>query len=360
MGGEVILFVGSEEGLQRNLMDDAVHVRLADPPIPFGLNSPTALGRWAGSCIALQRLDAVLLPGNSYFRAARPLSIATGHGVPLFVTISNVLWRPDRSLPGNLLFSLLTRWRLRGITRAIAMSSSLSFEARRALAHRTAVAVAPNALFESLPDAQPGTRRHWHLCAVGRLVPQKNFSLVLRSLALLRDLPVTLSIVGDGVQMRELRQLASSLGILNLVTFVGEVADARPYLAQAEVMMLTSAYEGYPAVVVEALAAGTFVVTSDCSPVIPELLHTPDLGTIVTSGLPADFARAIRRFFAGLERNQQVKRRNIAQTMVLPHVCTNAARRYLDVMGLAPPAGYRSGRQRMVKPRLSTNGSQFL
>jgi glycosyltransferase involved in cell wall biosynthesis len=333
MGGEVVLFAGGGGG-QQALVGKGVRVEIAAPPIPRRRDSPLQLGRWAATHPSAAHIDAFLLPGNSYFRAAGAMRTSAARGARLYATISNLLWRPDRSLFRNLVFSLLTSWRLRRLSGLIGMSVALLREAQRIRTSGSALAVLPNALFESLPAVPVAKRLPWHICAAGRLVAQKNFPLSLQVVALLQDLPITLSIVGDGPQMAALRHLAESLGVAGRVRFVGEVPDASACIAQAEVLLLTSDYEGYPAVVVEALAVGTYVVASDCSPAMSELLHAPLVGTVVAGGRAEHLAAAVRDFFAGSARGAWQARVALAHARVQSHVAAEAARQHLEFMGL--------------------------
>ncbi len=332
MGCKVILFTGSSGGVQRQLLSESVEVIVANPPIMRRLPaSSVQLGRWAASHAAAAQVDAFYLPGNSYFRAVSPLSAV---GASIFAVISNSLWRLDRLLIRNLVFAAATRWRLRKVKGVISMSPSLLRQAQRLLGQGLTDVALPNALFDRLPDSSAGPRRRWHICTVGRLVPQKNFALLLRSFALLDDLPVTLSIVGDGPQMAELQQLAVTLGVAERVTFLGAVANAAGCMAEAEVMVLTSDYEGYPAVVVEALAAGTFVVASNCSVGMADILVTPELGVIVDGHRPEDFEAALRQFFTGPARQESTRRLALARSLLQSHVASQAAQRHLKYMGL--------------------------
>lgn len=328
LGCKVILFVGGAGGLQRRLLSAAVDVVVADPPQLRGLRkSPANLGRWVADHAA--GVDAFYLPGNSYFTAVGPLSSA---GIRIYATVTNLLWRIDRPLIRNLVFSAITRWRLRKTTGVISMSPSLLRQERRILGRRRAIEALPNALFEALPGSTSAARRPWHICAVGRLVAQKDFALLLRSFALLQDLPVTLSIAGDGVLKGELHQLAAALGIAERVRFLGAVASASDCMAEAEVMVLTSEYEGYPAVVVEALAVGTFVVASDCSVGLADILTTPVLGAIVRRHRPAAVAAELRRFFSGPARHQAAARQALVRPLLESHCALVTARRHLEFM----------------------------
>ncbi|MEJ0100753.1 MAG: glycosyltransferase [Pseudomonadota bacterium] len=331
LGCRVVLFAGGAGGLQRQLLSDAVEVVVADPPLVRGLRaSPARLAKWVAARAA--GMDAFYLPGNSYFTAVGPLSVA---GVRIYATITNSLWRIDRSLARNVVFALATRRRLRKAAGVMSMSPALLRQERRVLGNRIAMEAMPNALFERMPGWGRARRQRGRICAVGRLVPQKNFALLLHSFALLRDLPLTLDIAGDGPLRAELQQLAITLGVAERVRFLGAVANASGCMAEAEVVVLTSDYEGYPAVAVEALAAGAFVVSSNCSVGMKDILGG-DLGVIVNKQQPAAFAAVLRQCFAREARNDAVKRQAMVRPLLESHVALEAARRHLQFMGLAP------------------------
>src|SRR6185369_9872068 len=210
----------------------------------------------------------------------------------------------------------------------------------------------PDALNDRWPQNHWVRRRPWHICAVGRLVPQKNFELILRSVALLKNLPVTLAIVGDGQLLPKLQRLAAQLDIDDRVSFVGAVADSSPYMAEAEVMLLTSRYEGYPAVMIEAMVTGTYVIARNASCAMEEIIQSPLLGTVVDADRPEAFADALRRFFADPQRRAFDTRRAMARRLFDCHIASSSAREYLKFFGLNSPK-HRS----MPPPGISDDGS---
>ena len=101
------------------------------------------------------------------------------------------------------------------------------------------------------------------IVSVGRLAEPKDFATLLSAIALLRHGSARLRVLGDGPLRAELEAQISELGLDGSVELVGEVADVRPYLMQADIFVLSSRSEGMPISVLEAMASGLPVVASD-------------------------------------------------------------------------------------------------
>jgi glycosyltransferase involved in cell wall biosynthesis len=142
----------------------------------------------------------------------------------------------------------------------------------------------------------PGNGDRITLLAAGRLVKQKNFALAIRALGELSDPRLFLTIVGDGPEHESLTQLARSTGVARQVALPGHVADIRRWLARTRLFVLPSIFEGYPAVAIEALAAGVPVIASNCSPAMAEIITSPEFGAIVPGNDQNKFAAAIRYY----------------------------------------------------------------
>jgi glycosyltransferase involved in cell wall biosynthesis len=138
--------------------------------------------------------------------------------------------------------------------------------------------------------------RELRLLSVGRLVPQKRHDLAITALADLRSggCPASLEILGRGTAEGPLRTLAARLGIAEHVTFAGFVSDPSPRYGAADVFVLTSDFEGFGNVLVEALAHELPVVATD-APYGPRFILGGLRGArLVDRGSSAAVAQAIR------------------------------------------------------------------
>lgn len=131
------------------------------------------------------------------------------------------------------------------------------------------------------------------IAAVGRLVPVKAHGRFLEAAALiLRGRPrTTFLLIGEGPERPALERRARELGIDSAVRFTGARADARELIERADVLVFSSLHEGHSMAALEALAAGTPVVSTDVSG-MRHLLGT-GAGRIVAESTPAALAEAI-------------------------------------------------------------------
>ena len=138
------------------------------------------------------------------------------------------------------------------------------------------------------PDAPPV------VLGIGRLHQQKDFPILLNAFARVRvQRPIRLVILGEGKLRAELETLTRTLGIAADVAMPGFVENPYAYMARAAVFALSSASEGLPTVLIEALACGCPVVSTDCPSGPREILDRGKYGRLVPVGDDAALARAI-------------------------------------------------------------------
>jgi glycosyltransferase involved in cell wall biosynthesis len=143
-------------------------------------------------------------------------------------------------------------------------------------------------------DAWFGSGEPPVILSVGRLAPPKDHATLLRALARVHARrAIRLLILGDGPERTALATLAGSLGIAEHVRMPGFVANPYAYMPQSAMLVLSSRSEGCPNVLLEALACGIPVVSSDCRSGPSELLAGGRFGRLVPVGDDQALADAI-------------------------------------------------------------------
>jgi glycosyltransferase involved in cell wall biosynthesis len=131
--------------------------------------------------------------------------------------------------------------------------------------------------------------------SVGRLTEQKNQELLLNAFSdVCGDENVKLVLVGQGERAAALETLAGELGVADHVEIREWVDNIYAYMGSADVFVLTSKWEGLPTVLIEALACGCPVVSTDCPSGPREILDGGEYGTLVETYDSSDVAEAIR------------------------------------------------------------------
>jgi glycosyltransferase involved in cell wall biosynthesis len=134
-------------------------------------------------------------------------------------------------------------------------------------AHQRKARIAPNAGVddEEIRDTPRDDRDGFVVVAAGRLIHLKAFSLAVRAVAKVRDLPVRLLVAGDGPEGIRLERLARRLGIQDRVTLLGLLPrDALlELLASADALLFPSLHDESPLVVVEAMSQGALPIVLD-------------------------------------------------------------------------------------------------
>lgn len=291
-GRRVTLLCGTLDGPLWGMVPVGVHVERLDPEIGRSLLSRLRLRHELTYAVARLRPDILFLPGNFHLVLAGAVR-GLEHPPRVVAKISNPL-TPGRWAPLRWVETHACRWAARDADWLVAMSSGLAEEARALTASdRNSVIHDPN-LSGSLAPAATGeirARGRLRLVAAGRLAAQKDFALALRitaELAAIRQ--VHLTILGEGPERASLERLARRLGISERVAMPGHVTAIGPHLASMDLMLISSRYEGGPAVAVEALEQGIPVIATDCSHFLRDLLVDPDRGQLIDTRDPKKFA----------------------------------------------------------------------
>jgi glycosyltransferase involved in cell wall biosynthesis len=146
------------------------------------------------------------------------------------------------------------------------------------------------------------------ILGVGKLEAQKDFPTLIRAFSQIRKIqPARLVILGWGPESdkQKLETLIHELGVEADVNLAGYVNNPFAYMARASVFALSSRWEGLPFVLVEAMAVGTPVVSTDCESGPAEILGDSKYGMLVPVGDSQALAEAILNVLAG--KSQQAE-----------------------------------------------------
>jgi len=204
----------------------------------------------------------------------------------------------------NRLYERLQRRAFRRFDAVVAVSRPLAADLVRAGVPAGRLHMVPNAWSgrgDTLPrdSARSALRvapRQFHIGWVGRLTAEKGADVLLAALGHLGDLPLSVSVLGDGRARHELEALAARRGVANRVHWFGSVPDAARLFAGFDVFVLSSRTEGTPIVLFEAMAAGTPIVATAVGGV-PDVLSSRE-ALLVPSDDPVALADAVRCVWA--------------------------------------------------------------
>ena len=242
-------------------------------------------------------LHAILWSGNSYGRLA-----ALGLGIPVVIAAERVV-TPYRG------WQVMVERALDRVTDGYLVNCEAiaAWQVERKRLPREKIEVIPNGIdLGRLPPfsldrrgarSAAGLQRDRRLVAgVGRLDAQKDFPTFLRAAAMIAaEFPdVDFLVVGEGGERAALEALAWRLGLGARVVFTGLRHDVPRLLAAVDVFALTSLYEGFPNVLLEAMATGAVAVATDVGG-CRELVTSGETGLLVPPRAPAAVAAAVGR-----------------------------------------------------------------
>jgi glycosyltransferase involved in cell wall biosynthesis len=287
---------------------------LADLPSSVRLASSTS-GSRVGRLIELRRFIRETRPDLvvsflSYFTvlaAARTAGVGArvvfvlGTPMSAFLSDADYHWK---AASHRTLFSLVTRagYNLadaiattsRGVSEDLMQHFGVRESVIKVVHNPIDFAALTNASAEPLEPTDERAWKHPAIVSAGRLAEAKNYPLLIEAMALLhRRVPAArLFILGQGDQEARLREQIASLGLSDAVRLCGFQRNPWKYIARADVFALTSRYEGFGNVLVEAMACGVpVVVTSSPGPL--EIVRDNVDGVIVPEHTAAAVAAAL-------------------------------------------------------------------
>jgi len=147
---------------------------------------------------------------------------------------------------------------------------------------------------------------------IARLVPVKDIATLIHALKLLNDkgAEATLTIAGDGPERKNLEYLATSLGLVDFINFLGFRRDIPAILTDIDIFVLSSLSEGTSLTLLEAMAAGKPVVVTNVGG-NPAIVHDEVNGLLVPPAKPTALADAIHRLMLDREKRERMSEANI-------------------------------------------------
>ena len=165
------------------------------------------------------------------------------------------------------------------------------------------------------------------ILGVGRLTAQKDFEMLIDAFAVVRSkAPVRLIILGQGPDREALERKAMLSGWPEDIEFKGFVSNPFAYMRRAAIFALSSQWEGLPTVLIEAMACGVPVVSTDCASGPAEILKNGELGALTPVGDAGAFADALLETLARSPQKDRLEKRADDFNV------TNAIERYLSTV----------------------------
>ena len=265
-----------------------------------------------------RRLLRSLAPLTRYLRRERPRVLVSsmshanmialwaarlaGRTTPVMVTVHNTMSESTRQ--AGRLEPYLLRAFYPWADRVVAVSRGVADDlARTSGLPRDRIQVVYNPVITPamMASAQQAPDHPWFasggppvILGVGRLTRQKDFPTLIRAFAeVRRRRAARLMVLGEGEDRPSLETLVAELGVTADVTLPGFRENAMAYMAGSALFVLSSTWEGLPTVLIEALAAGARVVSTDCPSGPREILQDGRLGALVPVGDAAALAAAM-------------------------------------------------------------------
>ena len=143
-------------------------------------------------------------------------------------------------------------------------------------------------------------------------MPEKGFDLLIEAAAMLRNRHVRFDILGEGPLLDDLKQLAQLKGVDKQVRFVGFQSNPYAWFARADGFVLSSRYEGFPNVVLEALTCGAPVIATPAPGGIREILDDMPECLLANDVSAEALAKAVSDWRAG-------SRKRVPDTAIKPY-----------------------------------------
>ncbi len=150
--------------------------------------------------------------------------------------------------------------------------------------------------------------KFFNIVAVGSLSFKKGFDLLIKALFLCEDEDIFLSIIGEGKEKEKLQELSKKFSIEDRVRFLGFKKNPYPFIKQADLLALSSRYEGFPNVLLEANALGVPVLAFRCKGGVNEIVIDGVNGLTVESFDIFEFAEKLKKMKKLVFDKEEIKK----------------------------------------------------
>ncbi len=289
----VVTEAGADRSFFAPLASAGVHMH------PLVLPSRGYLRERAAIADLLHRVRPDVVHTHGYRPDVLDAGVARRAGIPVVTTLHGFThggWR-------NWCYERLQYRAFRRFDAVVAVARPLVARLERAGVPRSRIHEVPNALSAIAPPLERQAARHalgvspdsFVVGWVGRLSREKGPDVLLDALPHVADLPLDVSILGNGVERVSLEARARRLAVDGRIRWHGEVPDAGGLFAAFDVFVLSSRAEGTPVVLLEAMAAGVPIVATRVGGV-PDVV-SPAEAALVGADQPVALAAAMRAVY---------------------------------------------------------------
>lgn len=287
-------------------------------------------------CSALRRVRPDLVSAHSSKAGILGRVAARVLGLPVVFTAHGWAFTPGIPPREASLYRWIERLAAPLASRIITVSE---FDRRLALESGLASAARVSTVHNGMPDIDPGLhadpgRSPVRLTMVARFEPQKDHPTLFKALAGIEE-PWQLDLIGDGPLLPDAQKMAGELGLAARVHFWGQRMDVDKRLAEAQVALLITNWEGFPRSILEAMRAGLPVVASGVGGVA-ESVKDGETGFVIPQGDVEGLRQRLRQLVADSElrvRMGQSGRHRYERHFTLEHTMEKTLAVYHEIVG---------------------------
>lgn len=309
-GNEVHVITSQDEGLPEHSKENGFYIhRIAWPKIRF----IGTISFWAKICLKIQKIKPDII------HAQNLLSGIPAWASKKLLNIPYAVWGQgsDVYLPGRFI-RMASKTILKNADAVLALTEDMKQKMQKL--YDRDISVVPNGISPEKFNIKSGEKKKGNsktIIFVGRLHPVKGVSYLIEAMAIVhREMTdAKLILVGDGVERSKLEELAEKLDLNSCIQFMGQVQQERipMIMQQADLFALPSLSEGFPVVILEAMATGLPIVATNVGG-IPDILEEGVNGYLVNSKSPGEIADRILMLLRNDKLREEISANNREKT----------------------------------------------